>query len=788
MDTGSFSRRQWASQSLRITAKEISLVGSRGKGNAIAERFSKYQKAAEEISGDKKKLSVDSLPPTTLRSGNLSLLKKRWEQDKSAPQLSVAPVSKAASSKPNGPKEQSKFVQQYSLTQQPMSCEGSAKIKAEVVTKREGQMEEEAENRAESDPLSPSSVEKPAAPLNNLKEMYQKDKSKVQKEASKSTEDIDTQTANKANENPIIGTPSLKRSASIRDRMTKYQAAVTRQTSFTRPCSVNQAEGSISNTDLNENTPPAADEKTSVNQAEGSISNKDHKMNTPPTADEQIANTFPESTCPKANGMHVNTTSSCTAAPVSENKDLPKATKFYVSVKESCVTCQKTVYPLEKIIADQQIYHKTCFCCAFCSTKLRLGTYASLNGKIYCKPHFSQLFKSKGNYDEGFGHRPHKELWMARTIKEESEKSEKPNCPVIDRGLVNAPKQLSPKVNVSEFTDQTTALDTRSQASGSIKTTQTTVVETRRVRVAWPPPAENEEISNVSSPPTQSARSPFKLFRPKWPPEEETPSAHQSPKREELKGLRRSSSLKERSRPFSVAPSLKISKHIQNELKSFEKPRQGSLEDLPSLSRKKTEQNNVQTEAEFTGEVNNINEVKNKENVSTYQIQENSAKPGKEKVPPSILKKPQQTKKEAQLQQTKNETQQQTKDGDEPQSKNGAQRQALKETEHKKTKREIESQQTKQEAELQAKKKSEPQQVKGEIRKDCMKDKGETVSCFNSQNTLASTHVEDKAPITSQDSESFCDGEDAEESLTVEEMIKRNRYYDDEDDEEVALV
>jgi hypothetical protein len=26
-----------------------------------------------------------------------------------------------------------------------------------------------------------------------------------------------------------------------------------------------------------------------------------------------------------------------------------------------------------------------------------------MEGKTYCKPHFKQLFKSKGNYDEGFG-------------------------------------------------------------------------------------------------------------------------------------------------------------------------------------------------------------------------------------------------------------------------------------------------------------------------------------------------------------------------------------------------
>lgn len=36
-----FSRNQWASQSLRVTAKELSIVSTRGKTNAIAERFSK---------------------------------------------------------------------------------------------------------------------------------------------------------------------------------------------------------------------------------------------------------------------------------------------------------------------------------------------------------------------------------------------------------------------------------------------------------------------------------------------------------------------------------------------------------------------------------------------------------------------------------------------------------------------------------------------------------------------------------------------------------------------------
>lgn len=36
-----FSRSQWASQSLRVTAKEMSIVSARGKNSTIAERFSK---------------------------------------------------------------------------------------------------------------------------------------------------------------------------------------------------------------------------------------------------------------------------------------------------------------------------------------------------------------------------------------------------------------------------------------------------------------------------------------------------------------------------------------------------------------------------------------------------------------------------------------------------------------------------------------------------------------------------------------------------------------------------
>eukprot|EP00243_Klebsormidium_subtile_P004366 TRINITY_DN18345_c0_g1_i1.p1 TRINITY_DN18345_c0_g1~~TRINITY_DN18345_c0_g1_i1.p1 ORF type:complete len:225 (-),score=33.36 TRINITY_DN18345_c0_g1_i1:373-1047(-) len=67
-----------------------------------------------------------------------------------------------------------------------------------------------------------------------------------------------------------------------------------------------------------------------------------------------------------------------------------------------CQKCSKTVYPMEQLIADNETYHKTCFRCTHCSTMLKLGNYAAIGGAVYCKPHFNQLFKLKGNYSDNF--------------------------------------------------------------------------------------------------------------------------------------------------------------------------------------------------------------------------------------------------------------------------------------------------------------------------------------------------------------------------------------------------
>ncbi|XP_066554564.1 LIM domain-containing protein 2 isoform X1 [Amia ocellicauda] len=98
-----------------------------------------------------------------------------------------------------------------------------------------------------------------------------------------------------------------------------------------------------------------------------------------------------------------------------EDKPVQRSKSFSLKTqKEVCASCEKTVYPMERLVADKNVFHSSCFCCKHCNTKLSLGSYAALEGEFYCKPHFQQLFKSKGNYDEGFGRRQHKELWATK--------------------------------------------------------------------------------------------------------------------------------------------------------------------------------------------------------------------------------------------------------------------------------------------------------------------------------------------------------------------------------------
>ncbi|CAL7938435.1 unnamed protein product [Xylocopa violacea] len=103
----------------------------------------------------------------------------------------------------------------------------------------------------------------------------------------------------------------------------------------------------------------------------------------------------------------------------SQTSESPRTPKVkvnrFVEIQASCTdvceSCEKKVYPLEKVETNNKIFHKQCFRCLQCNCVLRMDTFTLNNGKLYCIPHFKQLFITRGNYDEGFGVDPHKNKW-----------------------------------------------------------------------------------------------------------------------------------------------------------------------------------------------------------------------------------------------------------------------------------------------------------------------------------------------------------------------------------------
>ncbi|KAL9231035.1 hypothetical protein vseg_006306 [Gypsophila vaccaria] len=95
-----------------------------------------------------------------------------------------------------------------------------------------------------------------------------------------------------------------------------------------------------------------------------------------------------------------STNKSQTSAKSETAKSGSKVSSMFCGTQDKCATCKKTAYPLEKIVVEGENYHKACFRCAKGGCFLNPSNYAALDGYLYCKPHFSQLFKEKGSYSD----------------------------------------------------------------------------------------------------------------------------------------------------------------------------------------------------------------------------------------------------------------------------------------------------------------------------------------------------------------------------------------------------
>ncbi|XP_077938149.1 protein-methionine sulfoxide oxidase mical3a-like isoform X2 [Gasterosteus aculeatus] len=76
--------------------------------------------------------------------------------------------------------------------------------------------------------------------------------------------------------------------------------------------------------------------------------------------------------------------------PAWRKGSLRKEFPVNIGGSDVCFFCRKRVYVMERLSAEGKFFHRSCFKCEYCSTTLRLSSYAfdAEDGKFYCKPHY----------------------------------------------------------------------------------------------------------------------------------------------------------------------------------------------------------------------------------------------------------------------------------------------------------------------------------------------------------------------------------------------------------------
>ncbi|KAH7522665.1 hypothetical protein FEM48_Zijuj07G0162800 [Ziziphus jujuba var. spinosa] len=74
----------------------------------------------------------------------------------------------------------------------------------------------------------------------------------------------------------------------------------------------------------------------------------------------------------------------------------------FTGTLDKCKACDKTVYVVDMLSLEGVPYHKSCFKCSHCKGTLSMCSYSSMDGVLYCRIHFEQLFKESGNFSKNF--------------------------------------------------------------------------------------------------------------------------------------------------------------------------------------------------------------------------------------------------------------------------------------------------------------------------------------------------------------------------------------------------
>lgn len=78
---------------------------------------------------------------------------------------------------------------------------------------------------------------------------------------------------------------------------------------------------------------------------------------------------------------------------------------------------------------EGECYHKNCFRCAHAGCHLTHSSYAALDGVLYCRHHFQQLFMEKGNYHHVLQSANHKKNVTPEPAEPAAEGDEEPPKP-----------------------------------------------------------------------------------------------------------------------------------------------------------------------------------------------------------------------------------------------------------------------------------------------------------------------------------------------------------------------
>ena len=146
----------------------------------------------------------------------------------------------------------------------------------------------------------------------------------------------------------------------------------------------------------------------------GVVAEKDDARSRRSSSSTQQPNEEPPSSLPPADKAAAPESAAAVQTPsvptvaASGHKLKSRTLSFGGGGGEKCHRCRKTVYVAERAQAQGNVFHKLCFTCTECNSKLGPNNWCvDTGGNLYCKPHFTQLLKSGGgNYNISGGSRP----------------------------------------------------------------------------------------------------------------------------------------------------------------------------------------------------------------------------------------------------------------------------------------------------------------------------------------------------------------------------------------------